>query len=99
VDSVAEGELAGIGSGEVELVRVGEPGRVAVGVLATDQHRSSRTHTTTEKRAMEIRDCVDDPRADMLWMPPNMMPIGEGAVAMEERLGRLQAAKAAGERR
>jgi len=48
---------------------------------------------------MEIRDCVDDPRADMLWMPPNMMPIGEGAVAMEERLGRLQAAKAAGERR
>ncbi len=42
---------------------------------------------------------MDDPRADMLWMPLNMVPIGEGAVAMEERLARLQAAKAAGDER
>jgi hypothetical protein len=35
----------------------------------------------------------------MLWMPPNMMPIGEGAVAMEERLARLQAVKATEEAR
>jgi len=55
--------------------------------------------TPNEKRALENRDRVDDPRADMLWMPLNMMPIGEGAVAMEERLARLQAAKATEEGR
>lgn len=31
-------------------------------------------------------------------MPLNMPPIGEGAVAMEERLARLQAAKVAEDR-
>lgn len=51
--------------------------------------------TPNEKRALENRDRVDDPRADMLWMPLNMMPIGEGAVAMEERLARLHTAKTA----
>lgn len=35
---------------------------------------------------------------DMLWMPLNTTPIGEGAVAMEER-ARLQAAKAMEEAR
>ncbi len=50
--------------------------------------------TPNEKRALENRDHVDDPRAEMPWMPLNMLPIGEGAVAMEERLARLQAAKA-----
>jgi len=55
--------------------------------------------TPNEKRALENRDRVDDPRADMLWMPLNMMPIGEGAVAMEERLARLQPAKATEEAR
>lgn len=58
--------------------------------------------TTTrknEKRALKNRDRVGDPRADMLWMPLNMMPIGEGAVAMEERLARLHSAKATEETR
>ncbi len=55
--------------------------------------------TPNEKRALENRDRVDDPRADMLWMPLNMMPIGEGAVAMEERLAHLQASKTSEEAR
>ncbi len=50
--------------------------------------------TPNETRALENGDRVDDPRADMLWMPLDMMPIGEGAVSMEERLARLQAVKA-----
>lgn len=32
-------------------------------------------------RALENRDRVDDPRADMVWMPLNMMPVGEGGAA------------------
>lgn len=53
--------------------------------------------TLNEKRALENRDRVDDPRADMLWMRLNVMPFSEGAVAMQERLARLQATKASGE--
>lgn len=49
--------------------------------------------TPNEKRALDNRERVDDPRADMLWMPLNMMPIGEGAMEMQERLARIAAAK------
>lgn len=50
--------------------------------------------TPNQKRELEDLDQIDDPRANMLWMPLNMMPIGEGALEMEERLARLQAAGA-----
>lgn len=48
--------------------------------------------TPNEKRTRENLDRVDDERADMLWMPLNMMPIGDGALEMQERIARLQAA-------